>query len=278
MTRTSGVLAAMKASPGRGTMAPQSGGWGPLNSVAANAMYGNPRSQFRLRPVPAAPLPDVHRRRVRADVPDPAGPGGSSPPSPAASRTRGCGSTRSAGTFRRSPRTEGLKLASFDQLRTIAQRVLVARRVHRAPQGGDPRPRVGDRADHPGRQGVPGRPQGHAGLRGARGAATKFFQHPDPDYWNFSSFLKALLEEIFVYDALCLVFRPKYGKGLGPGAARQRPGLAEPGFRADDPPAAEHARRQAPAAGARPTSSSCTGCPAATTRRSSPAPTLMTTG
>ena len=44
MSRTSGVLAAMKASPGRGAMAPQSGGWGSINSVAANAMYGNPRN------------------------------------------------------------------------------------------------------------------------------------------------------------------------------------------------------------------------------------------
>ena len=33
MSRTSGVLAAMKASPGRGTMAPQSGGWGAPESA-----------------------------------------------------------------------------------------------------------------------------------------------------------------------------------------------------------------------------------------------------
>ena len=60
----------------------------------------------------------------------------------------------------------------------------------------------------------------HKAMRdfGERAAlATKFFKHPDPDYWNFSSFLKALLEEIFVFDALSLVFRPKYGKGLGRG-------------------------------------------------------------
>jgi 8-oxo-dGTP pyrophosphatase MutT (NUDIX family)/2'-5' RNA ligase len=47
--------------------------------------------------------------------------------------------------------------------------------------------------------------------------ATKFFRHPDPDYWNFGSFLSALLEEIFTYDALSLIFRPKYGRGLGRG-------------------------------------------------------------
>jgi hypothetical protein len=47
--------------------------------------------------------------------------------------------------------------------------------------------------------------------------ATRFFKHPDPNYWSFSTWLDALLEEIFVYDALTLIFRPKYGKGLGRG-------------------------------------------------------------
>ena len=45
----------------------------------------------------------------------------------------------------------------------------------------------------------------------------KFFKHPDPDYWSFGSFLDALLEEIFVYDALAVVFRPKYGASFGMG-------------------------------------------------------------
>jgi 8-oxo-dGTP pyrophosphatase MutT (NUDIX family) len=46
---------------------------------------------------------------------------------------------------------------------------------------------------------------------------TRFFQHPDPDFWNFSSFLDAMLEEIFVYDALTVIFRPKYGASFGMG-------------------------------------------------------------
>jgi hypothetical protein len=45
MSRTSGVLAALKAVPGgRHAPAPQSGGRGAMNSVAANAMYGNPNA------------------------------------------------------------------------------------------------------------------------------------------------------------------------------------------------------------------------------------------
>jgi len=45
----------------------------------------------------------------------------------------------------------------------------------------------------------------------------KFFSRPDPDFWNFDSFLNAMLEEIFVYDALSIIFRPKYGASFGMG-------------------------------------------------------------
>jgi 8-oxo-dGTP pyrophosphatase MutT (NUDIX family) len=53
------------------------------------------------------------------------------------------------------------------------------------------------------------------GVRAAE--ATKFFKRPDPDYWTFSSFMNAMLEEIFVYDALSVIFRPKYGAKFGRG-------------------------------------------------------------
>ena len=120
----------------------------------------------------------------------------------------------------------------------------------------------------------------HKAMRdfGERAAqATKFFQHPDPDYLDFQSFLKALLEEIFVFDALCLVFRPKYGKGLGRGLLGSdldslslvsgptvRPLLNMHGGKPRRPPPL--------------TSSSCTACPGATTRPLSPGPTSTTTG
>jgi SPP1 gp7 family putative phage head morphogenesis protein len=47
-----------------------------------------------------------------------------------------------------------------------------------------------------------------------RGQAMKFFARPDPDYISFQSLMTALLEEIFVFDALSLLIRPKRGKGL----------------------------------------------------------------
>ena len=216
MSRTSGVLAAMKAAPGRGTMAPQSGGWGSINSVAANALYGNPYSQsgygpFLPRPSrtfsdgafgPMAPI-----QPVPVDEPPPGG----QFPDPRLWQYP------VSFNLPTQPGTEGLKLASFDQLRVIAQRYSVARRcielrkeeicglewqiemtTHAAKAYQNDR-------------------KAHRDFGERAALATKFFKHPDPDYWNFSSFLKALLEEVLVFDALSLVFRPKYGKGLGRG-------------------------------------------------------------
>src|SRR5208337_3875197 len=115
------------------------------------------------------------------------------------------------------PGTEGLKLASFSQLQTIASKYNVARRAIELRKeeiaGLEWEIQLTTKAARA-YQGD------HGAMRdfGERAAqATKFFKHPDPDYFDFQSFLKALLEEIFVYDALCLVFRPKYGKGLGRG-------------------------------------------------------------
>ena len=218
MSRTSGVLAAMKAVPGgaRHTPAPQSGGWGAMNSVAANAMYGNPSSQsgygpFLPRPSrmfsdgafgPMSPIQPV-------PVDEPAVPGGFPDPR--------WWQYRVGWNLPTPPGTEGLKLASFDQLYTLSSKYSVARacielrkeeirglewsidlttKAAKAYQG-----------DH--------KAMRDFGERAAE--ATRFFRHPDPDFWSFNTFLDALLEEIFVYDALSLIFRPKYGRGLGRG-------------------------------------------------------------
>lgn len=47
--------------------------------------------------------------------------------------------------------------------------------------------------------------------------AKKFFRHPDPDFLSFSSWLDAILDQIFVYDALTLLIRPTWAKGMGKG-------------------------------------------------------------
>lgn len=115
------------------------------------------------------------------------------------------------------PGAEGLKLASFDQLRTLAQKYSVARaalelRIEeiralewdvvlttdaaKAYQGD--RVAMRDFAER-------------------RAKAKRFFRRPDPDFWNFDTFLNAFLEEIFVYDALSVIFRPKFGEKFGMG-------------------------------------------------------------
>jgi SPP1 gp7 family putative phage head morphogenesis protein len=50
-----------------------------------------------------------------------------------------------------------------------------------------------------------------------RARAIRFFRHPDPNYFSFSNWLDTILEEIFVFDALTLLARPKWGKGMGKG-------------------------------------------------------------
>jgi 8-oxo-dGTP pyrophosphatase MutT (NUDIX family) len=217
MTRTGGVLAAMKAVPGgaRHTPAPQSGGMGAINQVAANAMYGNPYQSsygpFLPRPSrtftdgafgPMAPIQP-------APVDQPAVPGGFPDPR--------LWQYPVGFNLPTQPRSEGLALASFAQLRTLADRYSVARaciELRREEIRGlgweiqlTTKAAKAYQGDH--------KAMRDFGERAAE--ATKFFRRPDPDYFSFALFLDALLEEIFVYDALSLVFRPKYGKGLGRG-------------------------------------------------------------
>lgn len=46
-------------------------------------------------------------------------------------------------------------------------------------------------------------------------ALKTFFAQPDPDYYNFHSWLSALLEEVFVVDALALYLHPSRERGKG---------------------------------------------------------------
>jgi hypothetical protein len=47
--------------------------------------------------------------------------------------------------------------------------------------------------------------------------AKKWFKRPDPNYFSFSSWLDALLDQSFVYDALSLYMCPVKGRGMGKG-------------------------------------------------------------
>jgi 8-oxo-dGTP pyrophosphatase MutT (NUDIX family)/2'-5' RNA ligase len=47
-----------------------------------------------------------------------------------------------------------------------------------------------------------------------RAKAVKFFKKPDPNYFTYDSFMSALLEEVFVFDALSILLKPKRARGL----------------------------------------------------------------
>ncbi len=210
------VASALKAVPGaRGSIAPQSSGMGRISPVASEMYFNNPyrNSYGPFLPRPSAafsdgafgPMPPI--QPVPVDEP----PAGGLYPDPRYWQYR------QGWNLPTPPGTEGLKLASFDQLRTLSQRYSVARACldlrQQEVRGLSWEITLTKNA-------AKAYQNDHAAMKdfGERAAqATRFFKRPDPGYWNFDSFLNAMLEEIFVYDALALIFRPKYGAKFGRG-------------------------------------------------------------
>lgn len=115
------------------------------------------------------------------------------------------------------PGTEGIKLADFSTLRTLADLYSVARaciQLRKTEIRGlewdimptsDAAKRM--RNDHDAMRDFGER----------REKAVKFFRRPDPDYFSWNSWIDAVLEEILVYDALSILIRPKWLKNRGKG-------------------------------------------------------------
>jgi 8-oxo-dGTP pyrophosphatase MutT (NUDIX family) len=217
LAKPGAIVAAMKSIPGgaRYTPAPQSSGMGRISPIQAemylNNSYANTYGPFLDRPSRVftdgafAPMSPIQPTPL--DEP----PAGGTFPGPR------WWPYRTAWNLPTPPGTEGLKLASFDQLRTLAQKYSVARaaielrieeirglRWDIVMTTDAAKAYQNDRAANR-----------DFGERKAK--AKKFFKRPDPDFWNFDSFLNAFLEEIFVYDALSLIFRPKFGSHFGLG-------------------------------------------------------------
>jgi 8-oxo-dGTP pyrophosphatase MutT (NUDIX family) len=115
------------------------------------------------------------------------------------------------------PGTEGLKLADFATLRTLADLYSVARACIEKRKNEV----VGLDWDivptHEASKAYQGDRKANRDLGERIAKAKKFFRQPDPDYFSFAEFLSAMLEAVFVYDALSIVLRPKRGKGMGKG-------------------------------------------------------------
>lgn len=115
------------------------------------------------------------------------------------------------------PGSEGLKLASFSTLRTLADLYSVARaciQLRKSEIRGlewdimpTPEAAKANRGDK----------AWFKDFGERRAKAKKFFRRPDPDYYSWGTFIDAFLEEVFVFDALSLYLRPKRGKGLRKG-------------------------------------------------------------
>lgn len=113
------------------------------------------------------------------------------------------------------PGTEGLKLTDFPTLRTYADLYSVARSCIQVRKG-EIRGIEWDiiptkeaekkmRGDH----------KAHQDFGERREKVLKFLKKPDPDYNNFSSWIDALLEDLFVVDAASLYIHPTRMKGKG---------------------------------------------------------------
>lgn len=114
------------------------------------------------------------------------------------------------------PGTEGLKLIDFTTLRTYADAYSVARAAIQVRKS---EIRGLEWDIHPTKEAekkMRGDQKAHQDFARRRDEAIKFFKRPDPDYQNFSSWIDALLEDIFVVDALSLYLHPTRlpGKGL----------------------------------------------------------------
>jgi len=217
LTRPGAIVSAIKSIPGgaRYTAAPQASGMGRISPVQAEMYYNNsyantygpflPRDPRVFTDGAFAPMSPIQPTPV--DEPPPGG----TFPGPR------WWQYRNAWNLPTPPGSEGLKLASFDQLRTLAQKYSVARAAIelRCEEIRGLRWDITLTTDAA---------KAYQGDRSAmrdfgerKAKAKRFFRRPDPDFWNFDTFLNAFLEEIFVYDALALIFRPKYGASFGMG-------------------------------------------------------------
>jgi 8-oxo-dGTP pyrophosphatase MutT (NUDIX family) len=115
------------------------------------------------------------------------------------------------------PGSEGIKLANFDTLRTLADTYSVARACIQLRKS-EIRSLEWDILPTQEASKVMRNDRDAMRDFGERRAEViRFFKKPDPDYFSWSTFIDALLEEVFVFDAMSLLIRSKRAKGMGRG-------------------------------------------------------------
>lgn len=211
MARPGAVVAALEKAGGR-SLAPRSG-WGTVSPVTAEMYSTGYRNAYGFLPRPPLTFSDAAFGPMPPIQPIPV----NEPPAGALFADPRWWEYRVGWNLPTPPGSEGLKLASFDQLRSFAEKYSTARacinvrcQEIRGLEWDITLTTDAAKAYRNDRAAMRDFGERKAKLR-------KFFNCPDPDFWTFDAFLQALLEEIFVYDALCLVFRPKYGASFGMG-------------------------------------------------------------
>lgn len=115
------------------------------------------------------------------------------------------------------PGTEGIKLADFSTLRSLADLYSVARAAIQLRKS---ELRGLEWDIMPTRDAAKAMRGDKAAMKDfgeRRAKAVHFFRRPDPDYFSWNTWFDALNEEVLVYDALSLLLRPKWGKGMRKG-------------------------------------------------------------
>ena len=215
MARPAAIVQALKANPGR-SFAPSTPGMSRISPALAEMMtpggsYSAAYGQFLPRPsqvftdgafAPASPI-------YPTPVDQPVYPGGMPGPR--------WWEYRVGWNLPTPPGTEGLKLASFQTLKTLSEKSSVARSCLEIRMEEIRALEWDITLTTDAAKAYQGDYKAMRDFGERKAQAKKFFRRPDPDFWNFDSFLNAFLEEIFVYDALSLIFRPKFGAAFGMG-------------------------------------------------------------
>lgn len=115
------------------------------------------------------------------------------------------------------PGTEGVKLANFDTLRTLADLYSVARAAIQLRKSEIRSLEWEIMPTREASKAMRGDPTAMRDFGERKAKAVKFFKKPDPDYFSWNTFIDALMEEVFVFDALSVLFRSKWAKNQGRG-------------------------------------------------------------
>jgi 8-oxo-dGTP pyrophosphatase MutT (NUDIX family) len=113
------------------------------------------------------------------------------------------------------PGSEGLKLTSFATLRAYADMYSIIRAAIQLRKDEILGLQWDIQPTEAAEKSMRGDTGAHADFQQRRATAIQFFNHPDPNYHDFQSWMNAVLEDLFVVDALTIYLHPSRVPGRG---------------------------------------------------------------